>query len=104
MSKYTINTTSKCIDAISYFSSIGGSYATHTPYQDNDGEKIYASWTWWADADLKKDAFKEGYWLDLMMDDGDELTVTIYETHAPTNLMYQVMGYCKYHGHSVEVD
>ena len=104
MNTEDIPISSRCIHAISYFSSIAGPYYDHSTIKMDDGEPPCGSWTWWADKNCLGDSKRPGDWLQLMLEDDGTLSVTIYQSFAPESLFYQIVGYTKHHGHKLELD
>jgi len=87
MGKMEVN--DKLLSAISYFSSICGEFAAYSPTQKDS----LAMWSWHSNDD---DALEPGYWLHISY--GNEVTAKINEAHTPNRVLYQAVGYCKYHG------
>ena len=95
---------------MSYLSSIAGEFASYTPAQEVNGERIEHAWDWHSNA--SQNPVEPGYWLQVRACDNEPFScaVTIRETHAPQGpggypeMVYGIIGYCVYHELKYELE
>jgi hypothetical protein len=83
----------KKFEIISFISSVAGEYDSYAPAQDNFCEVVS-----WAGLTLDREA---DYWCHIEFHE-HQTKVIIHEdalffNNAPQNLIYTILGYCKYH-------